>query len=149
MRSWSALRRFSPPRPQSKRKMTVHVRRPRHQRHVRVLLGFALVIPAAGIVQAAGVSPLALAAVAVLLSAAVFSAYDAYRWVLVIHRYGVGVRQSVGIRVVWVTWRDIVEIDVVDDVLSLTTREPAVYQVQSGRRSAELVSRMVERALVA
>lgn len=129
--------------------MTIRVRRPRHQRQVRVLLSFAVIIPSAGIVQAAGISPIALAAVVALLSSGTFAVYDAYRSVFVIHRHGVGIRGLLGVRTVWLTWRDIVELDVEEDTLSLTTREPAIYQVQTGRRPAELVSRMVQRNLVA
>ena len=129
--------------------MLVRVRRPRHQRNVRVLLGFALVIPSAGIAQAVPLSPIAVAAVVCLLTASALSVYDAFRWVLLIQRYGVGVRMIVGVRTVWLAWGDILEIDVVDDVLSLRTRDHSIYQVQTGARPAQLVSRMVERSLVA
>jgi hypothetical protein len=113
------------------------------------LLSFALVIPAAGIVQAAGLSPVALAAVAGLLAGGAYLVFDAYRWIFIIHRYGVGIRGVLGNRTVWISWQEIVELDTEDDILEITTREPAIYQVQTGRRPAELVSRMVERNLVA
>lgn len=128
--------------------MRLRLRRPRYQRSVRVLLAFALVIPAGTILQVSGPNPASLVFSGVLVALALFSAIEAFRWVVVITRHGIGIRGVLGMQTAWLAWGEIVQIDVDGPVVSLTTRGRSVHQVQLEPRAAALLGRMVEREIV-
>lgn len=129
--------------------MRVRLRRPRYQRNVRVLLAFALVIPAAGIAQVSGPNPVSWFITAVFIGLAGLSVYDAYRHVVVITRHGMGIAGSLGAGTTWLAWREIVHVAIDGPVVSLTTRGQQLYHVQLDRRAATVLTRMIERNLVA
>lgn len=128
--------------------MSIRVHRPQHQRNGRVLLAFALVIPAAGIIQVSGVNPVSVVATICLLGYSVYLVYDAYRWILIITRHGIGIAGSVGIPTTWLSWAEIVQIDVEEQTVALTAKNRQLYQLAIGRRAARFLSRMVERHMV-
>jgi len=112
------------------------------------LLAFALIIPAAGVTQAAGPNPVSVVLTAILAVAALLSVYDAYRWVVVITRHGLGIAGRLGLGTVWLAWGEIVQVDVEGVVVSITTRGNIVYQTQLDRRAADFLGRMIERSIV-
>ena len=89
-----------------------------------------------------------LAAAVTFLSLAAVSAYDAWRHVVVVTRHGIGIAGRLGVRTTWLAWPEIVHIDVTDAVVSLTTRDRAIHQLQLDRRVAQFIGRMVERQIV-
>ena len=101
-----------------------------------MLLAFALVIPAGTILQVSGPNPASLVFSGGLVGLALLSAIEAFRWVVVITRHGIGIR---GV---------IVQIEVDGAVVSLTTRGRSIHQVQLEPRTAALLGRMVEREIV-
>jgi hypothetical protein len=113
-----------------------------------VLLAFALVIPAAGITSVAGANPVSWFATVVLVGLAGISLYEAYRWVVVIVRHGIGIADMLGLGTTWLAWSEIVSVEIDGVVVSLATRGRQVYQVQLDQRAARLLARMVERNLV-
>lgn len=128
--------------------MRIRLRRPRYQRNVRVLLAFAFVIPAAGIMQAAGTNTVSSTVSVVLLLASAASVWDAYRWIVIITRHGIGIAGVPGSGVTWLAWGEILQVDLQVNVVSLTTRGAAIHHLQLDQRAAYLLCRMVERHLV-
>ncbi|HKJ85399.1 MAG TPA: hypothetical protein VKA06_04950 [Spirochaetia bacterium] len=128
--------------------MRIRIRRPRYQRNVRILLAFALLIPAGGIVQAAGANEVSIIVGLIFVALAGLSLYDAARHLAVITRHGIGIVGTLGSRTVWLAWGEILQIDVTDGVVSLTTRDRAIYQLQLDYRAASVMGRMVERQIV-
>jgi len=128
--------------------MRIRIRRPRYQRSVRILLAFALLIPAGGIIQAAGVNEVSTIVGLIFVALAGLSLYDALRHVAVITRHGIGIAGTLGARTAWLAWQEILQIDVEDGVVSLTTRGRAMYQLQLDQRAANVMGRMVERHIV-
>jgi len=127
--------------------MRIPLRRPRYQRNARILLSFALLIPAAGIIQAAGPNEISVGVAVVLVLLAMVTFYDAVRRVAVITRQGIGIAGTLGSGTAWLAWQEILRIQVTDSVVSLTTRGRAIYQLQLDPRVARLVGRMVERQI--
>jgi hypothetical protein len=127
--------------------MPLRLRRPRYQRHVRVLLAFALVIPSAGLFQLSGTNPVTLVVAGLTIAGVGLVVWDAYRQVVVITRYGIGVAGTIGSPTEWLTWAEIVRVEVDEPVVSITTRDQRLYQLQLDLRVARLLSRMVERHL--
>jgi hypothetical protein len=128
--------------------MRIRLRRPRYQRSVRILLAFALVIPAASVTQVAGPNPVSLLLSLVLVALAGLSVYDAFRRIVVVTRYGIGIAGVITAATTWLAWGEIVRVDTEGPVVSLTTRDRAVYQVQIDSRAAALLTRMVERRML-
>ncbi|MFW5745049.1 MAG: hypothetical protein ACOC2D_17390 [Spirochaetota bacterium] len=128
--------------------MRIRLRRPRYQRNVRILLAFALIIPAAGVTQLSGTNPASLFLTVVLTLLAAWSVYDAYRWIAVVTRYGIGIAGVVGTGTTWLAWGEITRVEVEGMVVSLTTRGRAIYQIQIDPRAARFLARMVERQIV-
>jgi hypothetical protein len=122
--------------------------RPRQQRRARTLLGIALLLPAAGFLNAAGPNPISLFATGLLFVAAVLVVYDALRPVAVVVRTGILVMGSLGHRAHALSWTEIVRVDFDGALVSITTMSEQLYQLQIDRRAARLLSRMVERRLV-
>ena len=127
--------------------MHLRLRRPKYQRNVRVLLAFALVIPSAGLFQVAGTNPVTVAVAVLTIVAVVLVVWDANRQVVVITRYGIGVAGTFGSPTDWLTWGEIVRVELDEPVVSITTRDQRHYQLQLDARVARLLSRMVERHL--
>ena len=127
--------------------MHLRLRRPKYQRNVRVLLAFALVIPSAGLFQVAGTNPVTVAVAVLTIVAVVLVVWDANRQVVVITRYGIGVAGTLGSPTDWLTWGEIVRVELDEPVVSITTRDQRHYQLQLDARVARLLSRMVERHL--
>lgn len=127
--------------------MHLRLRRPKYQRNVRVLLAFALVIPSAGLFQVAGTNPVTVAVAVLTIVAVVLVVWDANRQVVVITRYGIGVAGTLGSPTDWLTWGEIVRVELDEPVVSITTRDQRHYQLQLDARVARLLSRMVERNL--
>jgi hypothetical protein len=128
--------------------MRIRLRRPRYQRNVRILLAFALVIPAAGVTQVSGTNPASLFLTVVLTVLAAWSVYDGFRWIAVVTRYGIGIAGVVGMGTTWLAWGEITRVEVEGMVVSLTTRDRAIYQIQIEPRAARFLARMVERQIV-
>lgn len=128
--------------------MRIRLRRPRYQRNVRVLLAFALIIPAAGVTQISGTNPASLFLTILLTLLAAWSVYDAYRWIAVVTRYGIGIAGVVGLGTTWLSWGEITRVEIEGMVVSLTTRGRTVYQIQVDPRAARFLARMVERQIV-
>ena len=128
--------------------MRIRLRRPRYQRNVRILLAFALVIPAAGVTQVSGTNPASLFLTVVLAVLAAWSVYDGFRWIAVVTRYGIGIAGVVGMGTTWLAWGEITRVEVEGMVVSLTTRDRAIYQIQIEPRAARFLARMVERQIV-
>ncbi len=127
--------------------MHLRLRRPKYQRNVRVLLAFALVIPSAGLFQVSGTNPVTIAVAGLTIAAIALVIWDAYRQVVVITRYGIGVAGTIGSPTEWLTWGEIVRVELDEPVVSITTRDQRLYQLQLDARVARLLSRMVERHL--
>ncbi len=127
--------------------MSIRIHRPQHQRNVRVLLAFALVIPATGILGVSGLNPVSVVVTLLLLGFAVYMVYDAYRWIVVITRHGIGIAGSGG-ATTWLSWAEIVRVAVEEQTVSLTAKNRQMYQLSIGRRPALLFARMVERHMV-
>ncbi|TVQ22356.1 MAG: hypothetical protein EA382_12215 [Spirochaetaceae bacterium] len=127
--------------------MHLRLRRPRYQRNVRVLLAFALAIPSAGLFQVSGTNPVTVLVAGLTIAGIVLVVWDAYRWIVVITRYGIGVAGTFGSPTEWLTWAEIVRVELDEPVVSITTRDQRLYQLQLDTRVARLLSRMVERNL--
>ncbi|MFW5784119.1 MAG: hypothetical protein ACOCY8_06335, partial [Spirochaetota bacterium] len=84
--------------------MRIRLRRPRYQRNVRLLLAFALVIPAAGILQASGPNATSWFVTLILGAFAALAVYSAFRWVIVITRHGIGIAGTLGATTAWLAW---------------------------------------------
>ena len=128
--------------------MRISLYRPRYQRNVRILLAFALLLPAGGVAQAAGPNPVSWTLTALLVLAALLTVYDAYRRVLIVTRQGIGIVGTVGMGITWLAWGEIVQVDVDGVVVSITARGDTVYQTQLDRRAADFLGRMIERNIV-
>ncbi len=138
--------------------MRIRLRRPPHQRNVRILLGAALLIPAAGFlpVSAAraadsvwgpgGLIP--LVAVGLLVALAAISVYDALRWVVIVTPHGIGIAGTLGSSAAWLAWSEIMRVETHGNIAVLATRDQQLYQLDLTRRTAEFLCRMVERHLV-
>lgn len=129
--------------------MRVRLRRPLRGRRARVLLAAALLIPAAGFFQAAGVNPLSITAALLLGAGALALLVDAVRPVLTVSRSGLVVRRLIGAGDQVLPWREITQLEVVDEVISVTTRDQSVYQIELTARTAAFVGRIHHRALAA
>lgn len=122
--------------------------RPVSQKRARVLLGIALLLPAAGFLRAAGVNPITVTASAVLVVAAVAVTADALRAVAVILPSGLLIRGSLGRPGTAISWNEIVRVEEPDlGVVSISTRGKAIYQIQLDTRAAGIMSRIVERRI--
>lgn len=128
--------------------MRIRVRRPRYQRSVRILLAFALLLPAGGVLQVARPNPASLFLTSALVLASGWSLYDAFRWVVVITRHGVGVVGVIFASTTWIAWSEITRVEVDGIVVSLHTRGRAIHQIQVDARAARVLGRMVERQLL-
>ena len=128
--------------------MRISLYRPRYQRNVRILLAFALLLPAGGVAQAAGPNPVSWALTGFLVIAALLTVYDAYRRVLIVTRQGIGIVGTAGMGITWLAWGEIVQGDVDGVVVSITTRGNVIYQAQLDARAARFLGRMVERNIV-
>ncbi len=127
--------------------MRVRMYRPRQQRRARTLLGIALLLPAAGFLNAAGPNPISLFATGLLVAAALLIVYDALRPVAVVVRTGILVAGSIGHRAHALSWSEIVRVDFDGAIVSIATINEQLYQLQIDARAAQLLSRMVERRL--
>lgn len=140
------------------RSMRVRIRRPQYQRNVRILLGAALLIPAAGFLPAsvtqagaAHASPGALVpvfAVGLFGILAVVCVYDALRWVVIVTPRGLGIAGTLGASSAWLAWSEIVRVETQGSIAVLTTRSQQMYQLELTMRTAEFLGRMVHRHLV-
>lgn len=128
--------------------MRISLYRPRYQRNVRILLAFALLLPAGGVAQAAGPNPVSWALTASLVIAALLTVFDAYRRVLIVTRQGIGIVGTLGMGVTWLAWGEILQVEVDGVVVSITARGNAVYQAQLDERAARFLGRMIERNIV-
>lgn len=131
------------------RSVRVRIRRPRHQQNARVLLAFALVIPAAGVLRVAGPNPVSLTAAAALILLATTSVYDAYRVVLVVTRYGIGVAGPLLAPVAWFAWGEILRVETDPPVVSFTTRSNDHYQLYLDPRAATFLASAIGRSMLA
>jgi hypothetical protein len=84
----------------------------------------------------------------ILVACSLLLIYDAYRWVLIITRHGIGIAGSPGARTVWLGWQELTSVESRSGVLSVTARHGSVYQVEVGSRAAGVVSRLMQRNLV-
>ncbi len=138
--------------------MRVKLRRPQYQRNVRILLGAALLIPAAGFLPAslaqaavthgrpgAVVPGLAVGLFGIL---AVVCVYDALRWVVIVTPRGIGIAGTLGTSATWLAWSEIVRVETHASVAVLTTRSREMYQLELTARTAGFLGRMVHRHLV-
>ena len=123
----------------------VRVYRPRQQRVARVLLAFALLLPAAAFFQAIGVTKLTIGAASVLGICSLALAFGAVRPVLIVGRHGLGVVGLLPGEVHWLTWPEISELSTEGAVVALTTTGKMIYHVQIDARAADLVRRMVAK----
>ena len=129
--------------------MRVRIRRPQHQRRSRTLLAFALVIPAAGIVSAAGANSVSVTAATAFVALAVITIYDAGRVVLIVTRHGLGIAGPLFASIRWFAWTEVVEIDADAPVVSITTTGREMFQMFLEPRTAVLVASMVRRSMIA
>ena len=127
--------------------MRVRLYRPAFQRRARCLLAVALLLPAAGFFQAAGVNPITIGASVVLVLTAVGFVYDSLRPVAIVIRSGILIAGTLGHGVSSVSWSEIVRVESTGGVVSLTTSGRSLYQIQVDTRAARFLSRMVEHAL--
>lgn len=128
--------------------MSLRIHRPKQQRNGRILLAFALVIPATGILQISGVNPVSIVVTLLFLGFSVYLVYDACRWIVIITRHGIGISGNPAMPTTWLSWEEIVQVEVEVLAVCITARNRQVYQLAIGRRAALLLSRMVERHLV-
>jgi hypothetical protein len=138
--------------------MRVKIRRPQYQRNVRVLLGAALLIPAAGFLPAsvaqtgaASGNPGALVpvfAVGMFGIVAIVCVYDALRWIVIVTPRGIGIAGTLGASTAWLAWSEIVRVETRGSVAILTTRSQEMYQLELTTRTAEFLGRMVHHHLV-
>jgi hypothetical protein len=138
--------------------MRVRIRRPTYQRNVRILLGAALLIPAAGflpasIAHAAGTYGRPAAVVPVIAVGlfgvlAVVCVYDALRWVVIVTPRGIGIAGTLGASATWLSWAEIVRVDTSGSIAVLTTRGRQMYQLELTTRTAGFLGRMIHRHLV-
>jgi hypothetical protein len=142
----------------------VRIRRPAHARRSRLLLAIAVLLPAAGFFQAAGVNPLTTTAAIVLVAAAALIVADACRAVLVMTRHGLIIRQLFGSGSRELLWADVDRAEVHGPVIELQSRRfesgrpratrhaPAqarsVFQLDLGKRAASAVARCHQRNLI-
>jgi hypothetical protein len=127
--------------------MRVRLYRPIQQRRARCLLGIALLLPAAGFIQAAGLNPVTGFASAVLLLGFIAVVIMALRPVIVVLRSGILIFGSFGQPTASVAWGEIVRVESTDGVVSLTTSGKALYQIQVDTRTAGFLSRMIEQSI--
>jgi len=127
--------------------MRVKLFRPPYQRNVKLLLAFAILIPAAGFLEAAGSNPISVSAAGILALVAAAVAVDAVRFIVLVTRQGIAIRRTLGSGLVWLSWTEIVRVAAVDAVLVLETRGRVIYQLQMTPRSAAFVARMVCRQI--
>ena len=129
--------------------MRVRIYRPRHQRNARVLLAIALLLPAGGILQAAGVNPVSAAASVLCAFAAAFILYDSLRPVLTVLRSGLLISGALGQRATSISWNEITRVEESPGAVSISTRGAAIFQLHVDSRAARFLCRMVERQLLA
>lgn len=127
--------------------MRVRLYRPIHQRRARCLLGIALLLPAAGFMQAAGLNSVTIFASAILVLGFATVVIMALRPVATLLRSGMIITGSLGQSATIIAWDEIVRIEPTGDVVSITTRRKMVFQIQIDLRAVGFLSRMVGRTL--
>lgn len=128
--------------------MRVRIRRLKYQRNARVLLSFALLIPAAGFLTAAGLNSVSMTGAATLVLLAAVSFYDAYRTAIVVNRYGIGIAGPLFSAMRWFAWSEILQVETDAPVVSLTMRSRELYQIHVDPRAARFISTMVSRTIM-
>jgi hypothetical protein len=128
--------------------MRVRIRRLKYQRNARVLLAFALLIPAAGFLTVAGPNTVSLTAVSSLVLLAFVSLYDALRVAVVVNRYGIGIAGALFSPMRWFAWSEIVQVETDAPIVALTTRSRELFQVHVDTRAARFITAMVGRTIM-
>jgi hypothetical protein len=129
--------------------MRVRFRRTPSQQRARTLLAVALLLPAAGFLQAAGINPVSVAGVIVCAVASFAAALSAIRPILIVLRVGITIPGSLGRPATSLGWREVKSVETTGGLVSLTTTSRVMYQLQLGTRGAEFLNRMVARNLLA
>jgi len=125
----------------------VRLYRPVHQRRARLLLAIALLLPAGGFLDAAGINPVTVLASGALVVGSLFIAIAALRPVAVVLRTGIIIAGTIGSPSTGLSWKEIVRVEQIDDVVSVETVGNSIYQIQLDRRAARFLSRMIAHAL--
>jgi hypothetical protein len=127
----------------------IRLYRPVAARRARSLLALALLLPAAGFLSAAGPNPVTIATSAAFAALAVVTFYSALRPIAVVVRSGLLITGAFGQPNHALSWGEIVRVERDDDVVGIATSNEKLYQLQLDPRAALLLSRMIERHIVA
>jgi hypothetical protein len=106
-------------------------------------------LPPAAWLQAAGVTPVTVAATALFGGIAVAIAIAAVRPVLLVTRVGIGVVGTAPASVTWIAWSQLTGVSADGPVVNLTTSDHKLYQLMLDSRAAAFLGRMLKRCIVA